>query len=173
MVESLNRQMSLLGFQDERQIDAFAFRNVETADCEKSPALRWVRKHFACQSRWQNDKTWVGCAHEFCSMTFLQGCEKTLNSGAKIPNQRWLLEFDRSKLHVRPQRRSGNFKELIRGEESSHHWRNHEGDQHPNTRSCGCDPRKRRTVAFICCCTLPVACQQKCKQRKGRQCVVG
>ena len=89
------------GFQHQREIDAFAFRDVETIDCKESPACRWVREKFARNGRWQNDKTWIGCAHELSSATLVQRREKTLNAGAKIPDQTWLLELDRSKLHVR------------------------------------------------------------------------
>ena len=42
-----------------------------------------------------------GALIELSSATLVQWREKTLDSGAKIPHQTWLLELDRSKLHVR------------------------------------------------------------------------
>ena len=90
-----------LWFQHQREIDAFAFRDIETIDCKESPVCRWVRKKFARKGRRQDDKTWIGCAHEFSSTTLVQRREKTLDAGAKIPDQTRLLELDRSKLHVR------------------------------------------------------------------------
>src|SRR5436190_24383652 len=98
--------MCSLGFQHQREIDAFAFRDVETTDCKESPAFRWVDEKFARHGRRQNDKTWIGCAHEFSSATLVQRREKTLNARAKIPDQTWLLELDRSKLHLRLKRRA-------------------------------------------------------------------
>ena len=90
-----------LWLQHQGDIDAFAFRDVETTDCKESPAFRWVRENFARHGRRQNDKTWIGCAHELSSATLFQRRRKTLDSGAKIPNQTWLLKLDRSKLHPR------------------------------------------------------------------------
>ena len=92
--------MRSLGFQHQREIDAFAFRDIETIDREESPACRWIREKFARYGRWQNDKTWIGCVHELSSATLFQRREKTLNAGAKIPDQTRLLELDRSKSHV-------------------------------------------------------------------------
>ena len=34
-------------FQHQREIDAFAFRDVETIDRKESPACRWIREKFA------------------------------------------------------------------------------------------------------------------------------
>ena len=90
-----------LRFQHQREIDAFAFRDAETVDRKESPAFRWIREKFARCGRWQNDKTWIGCVHELSSVALFQRREKTLNAGAKIPDQTRLLELDRSKLHVR------------------------------------------------------------------------
>lgn len=78
--------MRSLGFQDQREIDAFAFHDVETTDCKESPAFRWGGEKFARNGRRQDDKTWIGCAHEFNSATLVQRREKTLNAGAKIPD---------------------------------------------------------------------------------------
>ena len=89
--------------QHQRKIDAFALGDVETIDCKESPACGWVCEEFARDRRRQNDKTWIGCAHELGSAALFQWREKTLNAGAKIPDQTWLLEFDRSKLHLRLQ----------------------------------------------------------------------
>src|SRR5438094_782787 len=127
--------MCSLGFQHQREIDAFAFGDVETTDCKESPAFRWVGEKFARHGRRQNDKTWIGCAHELSSATLVQWREKILNAGAKIPDQTWLLELDRSKLHVRLQRRARHLKELIRGEKPLHHRGDREGNCNPHTRS--------------------------------------
>src|SRR5512133_292417 len=108
--------MCSLGFQHQGEIDAFAFRDVETTGCKEPPAFRWVREKFPRNGRRQNDKTWIGCAHELSSATLVQRREKTLDTGAKIPNQTWLLKLDRSKLHPWLQRRARHLKELIRGE---------------------------------------------------------
>ncbi len=120
--------MCSLGFQHQGEIDAFAFRDVETTDCKESPAFRWVGEKFARDGRRQNDKTWIGCVHELSSATLVQRREKTFDAGAKIPNQTWLLKLDRSKLHPWLQRRARHLKELIRGEKPRHHWRNHNGN---------------------------------------------
>src|SRR4029453_11458419 len=120
--------MCSLGFQHQGEIDAFAFRDVETTDCKESPAFRWVREKFARNGRRQNDKTRAGYAHELTSATLFQRREKTFDARAKIPNQTWLLEFDRSKLHPWLQRRARYLKELIRGEKPRHDWRNHNGN---------------------------------------------
>ena len=125
----------LLWLQHQREIDALAFRDVETIDGKESPASRWVRKKFARNGRRQDDETWIGCAHELSSAALFQRREKTLNAGAKIPDQTGLLEFDRSKLHVRLQRRARHLKELICGKKPRHHWRHHQCDYDPNTRS--------------------------------------
>ena len=61
----------------------------------------WVCEKFGRNGRRQDDKTWIGCAHELSSATLVQRREKTLNAAAKIPDQTRLLELDRSKLHVR------------------------------------------------------------------------
>ena len=135
-------------FQHQREIDAFAFRDVETIDCKESPACRWIREKFARNGRRQDDKTWIGCAHELSSAALFQRREKTLNAGAKIPDQTWLLEFDRSKLHVRLQRRARHLKELIRGEKPRHHLRHHEGNCDPHTRSCDRDGCEQGAAAF-------------------------
>ena len=108
-------------FQHEREIGAFAFRDVETTDCKESPAFRWAREKCARHRRWQNDETCTGCAHELNSATLVQRREKTLDAGTKIPDQTWLTKFDRSKLQLRLQRRAGHLKELIRGEKPRHH----------------------------------------------------
>ena len=60
-----------LWFQHQREIDAFAFRDVETIDRKESPTCRWVREKFACHWRRQNEKTWIGCAHELSSATLV------------------------------------------------------------------------------------------------------
>src|SRR6476659_5676939 len=88
-------------FQHQREINTFAFRDAETIDRKESPACRWIREKFARYRRWQNDKTWIGCVHELSSAALFQRREKTFDAGAKIPDQAWLLELDRSKLHVR------------------------------------------------------------------------
>ena len=93
--------MRSFGFQHQREIDAFAFRDIETTDRKESPVCGWVREKFARNGRRQDDKTWIGCVHELSSAALFQRREKTLNAGAKIPDQTWLLELDRSKLHVR------------------------------------------------------------------------
>ena len=166
-------------FQHQREIDAFAFRDVETIDCKESPACRWVCEKFARNGRRQDDKTRIGCAHELSSATLVQRREKTLNAGAKIPDQTWLLELDRSKLHVRLQRLARHLKELIRGEKPRHDWRYHEGNCDPHTRSCdrdGCEleaaafSRRRRSGDRRS--LRPMAREQKRKQRKRRQRVV-
>jgi hypothetical protein len=95
--------MRSLGFQHQREIDAFPFRDVKATDCKESPAFQWVRENFARDSRRQNDETWTSCAHELSSATLLQRREKTFDAGAKIPDQTWLLELDRGKLHLRLQ----------------------------------------------------------------------
>ena len=95
-----------LRFQREREIDAFAFRYVKPAGREEFPILRRVRKRGGCDGRGQHQKPRTGYAHELCSATFVQGREKTINARPKIPDQTWLGEFDRSKLHVRLQRRA-------------------------------------------------------------------
>ena len=161
-----------LWFQHQREIDAFAFRDVETTDCKESPAFRWVREKFARNGRRQNDKTWIGCAHELSSATLFQRREKTFDAGAKIPNQTWLLELDRSKLHLRLQRRARHLKELIRGEKPRHHWRDHEGKCDPHTRSCDRDGCEQGAAAFNCRSLIPMPREQKRKQRKRRQRVV-
>ena len=92
--------MRLFWFQHQREIDAFAFRDVETIDCKESPAFRWIGEKFARDGRRENDKAWIGRTHEFGSATLVQGRKKTLNAGAKIPDQTRLLEFDCSKLHL-------------------------------------------------------------------------
>src|SRR5882724_13562167 len=120
--------MCSLGFQHQGEIDAFAFGDVETTDCKESPAFRWVGEKFARNGRRQNDKTRAGNVHELSGATLFQRREKTLDAGAKIPNHTWLLELDRSKLHVRLQRRARHLKELIRWEKSRHHWRNNNGN---------------------------------------------
>src|SRR5215469_14017181 len=89
--------MESLCFQHQREINAFAFRDVEAIDCKESPASWWVREKFAREGRRQNDKTWIGCTHELSSTTLVQRREKTLDTGSKIPDQTWLLELDRSK----------------------------------------------------------------------------
>src|SRR6266480_1809069 len=164
--------MCSLGFQHQREIDAFAFRDIETTNRKESPAFRWVGEKFARQWRWQNDKTWIGCAHELSSATLFQRREKTLDAGAKIPDQTWLLELDRGKLHVRLQRRARHLKELIRGEKPRHHCRNHEGNCNPHTRSCDRNSGKQRAAAFNYHSLIPMSREQKRKQRKGRQRVV-
>src|SRR5215475_6641555 len=141
--------MCSLGFQDKREIDTFAFRDVEAADCKESPACRWIGKNFACDGRRQNNKTWIRCLHELGSAALVQRREKSLNAGAKIPNQTWLLELGRGKLHLRLQRRPRHLKKLIRGEKPRHHRRNCEGNCDPHTRSCDRDSREWGTVAFI------------------------
>src|SRR5882724_12373444 len=88
-------------FQYQREIDAFAFSDVETINCKEFPACGWVREKFARYGRRQNDKTWIGCAHELSGATLVQRREKTLDAGAKIPDQTRLLELDCSKSHVR------------------------------------------------------------------------
>ena len=93
--------MRSFGFQHQGEIDAFAFRDVETIDRKESPGCRWIREKFARFGRWQNDKTGIGFAHELSSAALFQRREKTLNAGAKIPDQTRLLELGRSKLHVR------------------------------------------------------------------------
>src|SRR5262245_29364102 len=98
--------MCSLGFQHECEIDAFAFRDVEAADCKESPVLRWGRKKFARAGGRQNNKTWIGCVHEFSGATLFQRRQKTLDARTKIPHQAWLLEFDRGKLHVPLERRA-------------------------------------------------------------------
>ena len=87
-------------FQHQREIDAFAFSDVETIKCKELPACGWVREKLARYGRRQNDKTWIGCAHELSGATLVQRREKTLDAGAKIPHQTRLLELDRSKSHV-------------------------------------------------------------------------
>ena len=164
--------MRSLGFQHQREIDAFAFRDVETTDRKESPACRWVREKFARHGRRQNDKTWIGCAHELSSATLFQRREKTLDAGAKIPDQTWLLELDRSKLHVRLQRRARHLKELIRGEKPRHHWRHHEGKSDPHTRSRDRDGCEQGAAAFNRRSLVPMPREQKRKQRKRRQRVV-
>ena len=72
-----------LWFQHQREIDAFAFRDVETTDCKESPACRRIREKFARNGRWQNDKTWIGCAHELSSATLFQRREKTFERGSE------------------------------------------------------------------------------------------
>ena len=156
-------------FQHQREIDALAFRDVETIDCKESPACRWVREKFARNGRRQDDKTWIGCAHELSSAALFQRREKTLNAGAKIPDQTWLLELDRSKLHVRLQRRARHLKELIRGEKPRHHWRHHEGNCDPHTRSCDRDGCEQGAAAFNRRSLVPMPREQKRKQRKRRQ----
>src|SRR6476660_1276430 len=84
-------------FQHQREIDAFAFSDVETINCKELPASGRVREKFARYGRRQNDKTWIGCAHELGSAALVQWREKTLNARAKIPDQTWLLEFHRGK----------------------------------------------------------------------------
>src|SRR5437667_3837185 len=163
--------MCSLGFQHQGEIDAFAFRDVETTNCKESPAFRWVGENFACDGRRQDDKTWIGCAHELSSATLVQRREETLNAGAKIPDQTWFLELDRSKLHVRLQRRTRHLKELIRGEKPRHHWRHHEGNCNPHTRSCD-RGSKEGAAAFNCHSLIPMPREQKRKQRNGRQRVV-
>ena len=125
---TLYRFNQSLWLQHKREIDAFDFRDVETTDCKESPALRWVGEKFARNGGRQNDKTWIGCVNELSSATPVQRREKTFDAGAKIPNQTWLLELDRSKLHVRLQRRARHLKELIRWEKPRHHWRDHDGN---------------------------------------------
>src|SRR5215211_809770 len=110
-----------LWLQHKGEIDAFAFGDVETTDCKESPASRRVREKFARQRRRQNDKTWIGYAHEFRSATLFQWCKKAFDAGAKIPDQTWLLELDGSKLHIRLQRRARHLKELIRWEKPRDH----------------------------------------------------
>src|SRR5580765_8304568 len=155
--------MRSFGFQHQGEIDAFAFRDVETIDCKESPAFRWVREKFARNGRRQDDKTWIGCAHELGSTALVQRREKTLNAGAKIPDQTWLLELDPSKLHVRPQRFARHLKKLIRGKKPRHHWRHHEGNCDPHTRSCDRDGCERKAVAFNCRSFVPVPREQKRK----------
>src|SRR5205823_13644492 len=65
--------------------------------------------------------------------------------GAKIPDQTWLLELYRSKLHVRLQRFTRYLKELIRREKPRQHRRNHERDRNPDTRNCDRDARELGT----------------------------
>src|SRR6266567_828782 len=127
--------MCSLGFQHQREIDAFAFRDVETTDCKESPVSRWVGEKFARHDRRQNDKTWIGSAHELDGATLFQRREKTFDARAKIPDQTWLLELDGSKLHVRLQRRARHLKELIRGEKPRHHWWNKQRNSDQNTRN--------------------------------------
>src|SRR2546430_11558043 len=79
--------MCSLGFQHQREIDAFAFRDVETTNCKESPVFRWVGEKFARDGRRQNDKTWIGCTHELSSATLVQRREKTFDAGAKIPDR--------------------------------------------------------------------------------------
>jgi len=68
--------MCSLGFQHQREIDAFAFRDIETTDRKESPAFRWVREKFARHGRRQNDKTWIGSVHELSRATLFQGVRK-------------------------------------------------------------------------------------------------
>jgi hypothetical protein len=56
---------------------------------------------FASDARGQDDKPWTGGIHELSSATLFQRRKKTLDAGAKIPDQTWLLKLDRSKLHFR------------------------------------------------------------------------
>src|SRR4029077_13305135 len=142
--------MCSLGFQHQGEIDAFAFRDVETIDCKESPACRWVREKLARNRRRQNNKTWIGCAHELSSATLVQRREKTLDTGAKIPDQTWFLEVDRSKVHVRLQRFARHLKELIRGGKPLHHWWDHEGNCDPHTRSCDRDGCEQGAAAVSC-----------------------
>src|SRR4029077_17376231 len=156
-------------FQHQREIDLFAFRDVKTIDCEESPAFRWVREKFARSRRRQDDKPWTGCAHELSSATLVQRREKTLNAGAKIPDQTWLLELNRSKLHVRLQRLARHLKELIRGEKPRHDLRHHEGNCDPHTCSCDRDASEQGAAAFSRRRSgdrrslRPMAREQKCK----------
>src|SRR6266511_229071 len=141
--------MCSLGFQHQGEIDAFAFRDVETTDCEESPAFGWVCEKFARDGRRQNNKTRIGCAHEFTRATLVQRREKTLDTGPKIPDQTWLLELDRSKLHVRLQRVARHLEELIRGEKPRHHWRKCERNRDPNTCSNHGEVAKREAMSCI------------------------
>ena len=86
--------------QHQREIDAFAFRDAETIDRKESPACGWVRKEFARYGCRQDDKTWIGCAHELSSAPLVQRREKAFDTGAKIPDETRFLELHRSKLHV-------------------------------------------------------------------------
>ena len=166
-------------FQHQREIDLFAFRDVETTDCKESPASRWVREKFARNVCRQDDKTWIGCAHELSSVPLVQRREKTLNTGAKIPDQTRLLELDHSKLHARLQSRARYLKELIRGEKPHQHWRNHDGNCNPHTRGCDRDRRElgapdvsRRRRLGDRGSLAPMTREQKRKQRKCWQRVV-
>ena len=169
---TLQRFNESLRFQHQREIDAFAFRDIETTDCKESPAFRRVREKFARDGRRQNDKTWIRCVHELSSAMPVQRREKTFDAGAKIPNQTWFLELDRSKLHPRLQRRARYLKELIRGEKSRHHWRDREGKCDPRTRSYDRDGSEHGAAAFNCRSLIPMPCQQKREQRKCRQRIV-
>src|SRR5205823_9288082 len=137
--------MRSLRFQHQREIHAFAFRDIETTDCKESPPFRWVSEKFARNRRPKGDKTWTSSAHELSSAMLIQRCEKTLDAGAKIPDQTWLLELYRSKLHVRLQRFTRYLKELIRREKPRQHRRNHERDRNPDTRNCDRDARELGT----------------------------
>src|SRR5204863_10032820 len=107
-----------------RKIQAFAFRDIETTDCKKSPPFRWVSEKFPRNGRPKGDKTWTSSAHELSSAMLIQRREKTLDAGAKIPDQTWLLELYRSKLHVRLTRFTRYLKELIRRKKTRLHRRN-------------------------------------------------
>ena len=93
-----------LWFQHEREIDAFPFGDVKATGREYMPVGGAIREERTGNRRRQNDKTGTGRAHEFWSTAPVQRCEKTLHARSKIPDQTWLLEFYRGKLHVRLQR---------------------------------------------------------------------
>src|SRR5437764_15438818 len=43
--------MRSLRFQHQREIHAFAFRDIETTDCKESPPFRWVSEKFPRNGR--------------------------------------------------------------------------------------------------------------------------
>ena len=150
-------------FQHQGEVDAFPFRDIETIDCKESPVCRWIREKFARNGRRQNDKTWIGCAHELGSAALVQRRKKTLDAGAKILDQTRLLELDRSKLHVRLQRRARRLKELIRGKKPRHHRGNCEGNRYPHTCSCDRDVCEQGSAGFNRRSLVPVPREQKRK----------
>src|SRR4030095_11623384 len=140
-VKSLNRQSNLFRLKHEREIDALAFRDIKAAHRKESPALRWVCEKCPGNGRRQNDEARTGHANKLDSTTRFQRREKTFHARAKIPDQTWLLELDRSKLHIRLQRRVRHLKELICGKEPRHHRR--EGERN-------CDPSTPSSHGYVC-----------------------
>src|SRR5262249_8564796 len=84
-VKSLNRkwssrQCASLRFQHERELNLFAFRDVEATRGEEAPTLGMIRKKLLDQRSWNNYETRSRLGHEVDCVLLIESREKRLHT---------------------------------------------------------------------------------------------